>query len=90
MGLLCRKSEHLVLPGPFGRQVAEAHNSYSMWKSSLDGSLDEVGREEGERDRHIDLADATLLSLRDAVRGCVSHELIEPAAINRSRLHHLP
>ena len=56
VGLLGRKSEHLVLPGPFGRQVAEAHNSYPMWKPSLDGSLHEVGREEGERDRHVDLA----------------------------------
>ena len=48
--LLRRKPEHLVLAGPFGRQVGEADNSHAMRKASFDRSLDEIGREEGKRD----------------------------------------
>jgi hypothetical protein len=46
---LGRKPEHLVLAGPFGRQVGKADNSHAMRKASFDRSLDEVGREEGKR-----------------------------------------
>ena len=53
-----RKSEHLVLAGPLSRQVREADNSHAMREPSFDRRLDEVGREEGKRDRHVDLADA--------------------------------
>ena len=79
--LLRRKSEHLVLAGPFGRQVGEADYSHAMGESSFDRSLDEVGREEGKRDRHVDLADAAAVSGRDAfrIRRRVRDELIEPA-----------
>jgi hypothetical protein len=45
--LFDRKPEHLVLAGPFDRQVGEADNSHAMRESSFDRSLDEVGREEG-------------------------------------------
>jgi hypothetical protein len=80
--LLRRKPEHLVLAGPFGRQVGEADNSHAMRKASFDRSVDEIGREEGKRDRHVDLADAAAVSRRDARRACrrVRDELIEPAA----------
>jgi hypothetical protein len=80
--LLRRKPEHLVLAGPFGRQVGEADYSHAMRKASFDRSLDEVGREEGKRDCHIDLADAAAVSRRDAFGICprVHDELIEPAA----------
>ena len=56
--LLGGKPEHLVLAGPFGRQVGEADHSHARGESSVDRGLDEVGREEGERDSHVDLADA--------------------------------
>jgi hypothetical protein len=52
-----RKSEHLVLPGPFGRHVAEAGYSHAMGEPALDGRFDEIGREKCKRDRHVDLAD---------------------------------
>src|SRR6516165_9789103 len=58
--LLGRKPERLVLAGPFGRQIGEADNSHAMRKASFDRSLDKVGREEGKRDCHIDLADAAI------------------------------
>ena len=50
-------------------------------QSSFDGSLNETGCEEGERDRHIDLPNAAvfacgnLLDTGDRTR----HDLIEPA-----------
>ena len=68
--LLGRKPEHLVLAGPFGRQVGEADNSHAMWKASFDRSFDEVGREEGKRDCHVDLADTAAVSRRDAFGIC--------------------
>src|SRR5262249_29194033 len=80
--LLGRKPKHLMLAGPFSRQVGEADYSHAMRKASIDCSLDEVGRQEGERDRHVDLADAAVVARRDACRICrgVGDELIEPAA----------
>jgi hypothetical protein len=62
--LLRRKAEHLVLAGPFGRQIAEAGHSHATRESSFDRRLDEVRREEGERDRHVDIANAAPLSHR--------------------------
>jgi hypothetical protein len=48
--LVRRKSEHLVLAGPFSRQVGEADNSHAMREPSFNRHLDEVGRGEGKRD----------------------------------------
>ena len=63
-------------------QVGEADNAHAMWKASFDRRLDEVGREEGERYRHVDLADAAAVTRGDAfrIRRRVGGELIEPAA----------
>src|SRR5215471_21685377 len=85
--LLGRKPEHLVLTGPFGRQVGEADYSHAMRKASFDRSLDKVGREEGKRDCHIDLADAATIARRDVFRICrrVRDELVEPATAAGNR-----
>jgi hypothetical protein len=58
-----------------------------MRKTSFDRSLDEVGREEGKRDCHIDLADAAAVSRRDAfrLRSRIGDEFIEPAAAAGNR-----
>jgi hypothetical protein len=78
--LFGRKPEHLVLAGPFGRQVGEADYSHARRKASIDRRLDEVGCEEGKRDRHVDLADAAAVSRRDAfrLRSRIGYEFIEP------------
>ena len=75
-----RKPEHLVLAGPFSRQVGEADNSHAMRKASFDRRLDEVGGEEGEGNRHVDLADAAAVSCGDAfrLRSRIGYEFIEP------------
>jgi hypothetical protein len=67
--LMGEKAEHLVLLGPCGGQVGEAGNAHAMRKSTVNRRFDEIGREERKRDRHVDLADAAPLSLRDAFRG---------------------
>src|SRR5260221_9526071 len=66
--LMRRKSEHLVLAGPFGRQVSEADDAHALREPSFDRSLDEVGREEGERDCHIYFAGTAAVSRCDAAK----------------------
>ena len=80
--LLRWKSEHLVLAGPFSRQVGETGNSHAAWESSMDGGLDEVGREKGERDCHVHLPHAAALTFGDAFSICsrIGNEFVEPTA----------
>jgi len=75
-------AQHLVLLGPFGGQVGEAGNAHAMWKSTVNRRLDEIGREERERDRQVDLADAAPLAFGNCFGGGypVSCEFIEPTA----------
>ena len=47
------KPKHQVLARPFGGQIAKPDYSHSVWKQPVNGCLDEVGRKEGERDRHV-------------------------------------
>src|ERR1700745_89930 len=60
--LMGGKAKHLVLLGPCGGQVGEAGNAHAMRKATVHRRLDEIGREERKRDRHIDLADAAPLA----------------------------
>ena len=78
--LLRRKAEHLVLASPFSRQIGEASNSHSMREPARDSCFDEIGREEGKRDRHVHLADAAALTLRNGFRVCcrIRGKLSEP------------
>jgi hypothetical protein len=47
-----------MLAGPFGRLVGEARHPHSMRQAAFDGSFHQVRRQEGQRDRHVDLAGA--------------------------------
>ena len=60
--LLRRKTKHLVLPGPLQGKVGKSSDSYSVWQSTLDGGLDEIGCKEGQRDHHVDLSGAIHLA----------------------------
>ena len=84
---ITQEAKHLALARPFGRQVAEAGHSHSVRKPSINGCLDEIGREEGERDRHVDLAYAAALAICDAfgIALRIGHEFIEPSASPRNR-----
>src|SRR5215510_15591020 len=56
--LIDRQPKHLVLSRPFRGRVHEASHSHSARQPALDRSLDKIGSEECERDRHIDFSDA--------------------------------
>ena len=45
-GLQHRESKHLALA--VGRQVGQSGNSHAVREPSINGRLDEIGREEGE------------------------------------------
>jgi hypothetical protein len=44
--LLGGKAKHLVLAGPFGRQVDEAGDAHAVGKPTLDGCLNKIRRQE--------------------------------------------
>ena len=81
-GYRAGKTQHLALTGPFRGQVAESGHAHSVGETPIDGRLDEVGREERERDRHVDLPHAAALTFGDAfgIRSGIGHEFVEPAA----------
>ncbi len=82
-----RKSEHLVLPRPRGGHVGEAGHSHATRQPPRDGRFHEIGRQEGKRDRHVDLPNAAPLALGDAFGICVrvGKKFVEPAAASRNR-----
>jgi hypothetical protein len=86
--LLSRKSEHLVLSGPFGRRVYEASNSHSAWQPAFDRSIDEIRGDECERDCHIDFSDGTPLARGNIFDSdaCIIDQLFEPTAPARWRM----
>ena len=81
------KAEYPVLAGPLGRGIAETSNSNPARQSPLDGGFDQIGREERERDRHIDLADAAFFARSDLldIGDGASNDLFEPATTTGDR-----
>ena len=55
------QTEHRGLARPLGRSIAQTRDADPARQSPLDGSLHEFGREEGERDCHIDLPKAAFV-----------------------------
>ena len=64
-GLLWIESERFELPVPLGGSIAEPLDANASWQTTFDCSTDEFGREEGQRDGHIDMPDAAFLARRD-------------------------
>ena len=67
-GKILLEAEGLSLAAPFRRHIAKPTDSHSMGQFTLDRRFDEVGREEGKRDHHVDLPCGASLTLGDAVR----------------------
>ena len=65
--LSVREPEHLMLARPIDRRVEQAGDADPVWQPTFDGGIDEARREEGQRDRHIDVALAAGLTCGDAV-----------------------
>ena len=56
------QSEGFELPAPFCWGITESLDSNAAWQTAFDGGAHEVWCEERERDRHVDLAHAALLT----------------------------
>ena len=56
------KSERLKLPAPFSRGIAKPLDTDAAGQATFYDCFDKIGREEGERDGHIDLPNAALLA----------------------------
>ena len=56
------ESKRLKLSAPFGRRIAEPLDADAAGQATLYCRLDKIGREEGERDGHINLPNAALLA----------------------------
>ena len=80
-----RQTEHRVLARPLGGSIAQASDADAARQSPFDGCLHQFRREEGERDRHIDLSNATFFTcshLLDAGNGACNH-LSKPPELRR-------
>ena len=54
--------ERLKLPAPFGRRIAQPLDANAAGQATFYCCFDKIGREEGERDGHIDLPNAAILA----------------------------
>jgi hypothetical protein len=70
------------LPAPFGWRIAEPLDTDAAGQTTFDRCLDQVGREEGKRDRHVDMPRAALLPDADFLDGRYSagDHIVEPLA----------
>ena len=81
------KAKYPVLTRPLGRGIAETSNSNPARQTTFDGGSDQIGCEKGERDRHIDLADAAFFARSDLldigdVAAAISSSQRRPRAID--------
>ena len=68
-----------MLARPHDRRVEQAGDADPVRQTSFDGGLDEVRCEEGERDRHVDVALAAGLPAGDTVDcRCAGLDLGQP------------
>jgi hypothetical protein len=75
-----------MLSGPYCRAIEHASNTNSVWKATLDRSLDEARCEESQRNRHVDMPRAAVLPSRDVVdRRRTRLDLGEPEPPARDR-----
>jgi hypothetical protein len=64
-----RDTQQFLLAPPQCRRVEQAGDAYAMRQPTLDGSSDETRRQEGQRNRHVDMPLAASLPSRDVVDG---------------------
>jgi hypothetical protein len=71
--LLRPESKRLKLAAPFGRRITESLDADAPGQATFNRCFDEIGCEEGERDRHIHLPNAAFLALRPWSRDLRQH-----------------
>ena len=79
------QAEHRVLARPLSRSVAQTGDADAARQSSFDGSLHQFGREEGKRDRHVDLSNAAFVACSDLLDtgDGAGNDLIKPTPATR-------
>jgi hypothetical protein len=81
-----REPQHLVLVRPPDGRIEQAGNADPVRQPTFDGGFDETWREEGERDRHIDVALAAGLAIGNVVdRRGAGLDLGQPPPAPRNR-----
>src|ERR1700678_25302 len=75
------ESERPPLLWPRHRRVDETLETVTTWQSSLDSGLDDVGGEEGERQRHPDRTVGLALSQSERLQSLewIGQEFVQPA-----------
>jgi UvrD-like helicase family protein len=70
-------AERLKPSAPFSRRIAKPLDADAAGQATFYGCFHKIGREEGKRDGHIDLANAALLASAkfNAVDGCIPSDL---------------
>ena len=83
--LLRIEPERLKLPAPLSRRIAEPLDADAAGQATFYGRFDKIWCNEGERDGHVDLPDATLLaSAKLCDRGhATGDDIIEPTTTSR-------
>jgi hypothetical protein len=56
------KAQHPVLTRPLGWRIVESGNSNPARQATSDSRFDQIGCKEGERNRHVDFADAAVFA----------------------------
>jgi hypothetical protein len=76
------ESERLKLPAPFSGRIAEPLDADAAGQATFYGCFDKIGREEGERNHHIDLPNAALLTGAELCDGgyATRDNVIQPPA----------
>jgi hypothetical protein len=71
-----------VLARPLDWRIAQSGDANPTGESTFNGRLHKIGRNEGKRYCHVDLAYAAPFALRDAFDAgfCVIDKLVEPPA----------
>ena len=75
------ESKRFELTIPCRRKFAQLFETDATWQSTFNGRLGECGREEGQRQCHVDVAHAASLAHRDRLGICrrIRNEFIKPA-----------
>jgi hypothetical protein len=75
----------MMLTRPCDRRIEQAGDADATRQPTIDRGLDEAWREEGQRDRHIDVALAAGLTCGDGVDSGAGLDLGEPVSCARDR-----
>ena len=86
------QSKRFELAAPFGWSVAKAFDSDATGQAAFNSSPHQIGCEEGERDRHVDVTDAALFADGHLfnISDRSGDDLIQPSTSPSDGIHKAP